>query len=1163
MKRQIISGLLSMAMLLSMLIVGVSAAGEDTLNACGPVGFKDPERITYTEAVSVTGGLGLFAGTTDGRFDPLGTVTRAQMATIIVKMVKGADFNADSYKGGANPFSDTADYQDGWAEGYINACAQMGIVKGYGDGTFQPANPVTAAEALTMVLNALKVDAGAGEWPATVMAKAGELKLAEDLGYAPAADKVLNREQLAVIVNEGVQYKPEGGEALIASVFGVKNINTEHKYGETHCEVCRAAKPGLLTRADLENAVVELGWDYFMKGVKLQYCSQELDKLGKFHGGHHRLDYDKAPEIGTSDSTIYAVCSDYCYKTYYEAIGHRLLGATDSLNCITYDMWRRTENQGVKEPISEDDVDYTIVRWKNSTNNALESVARAREVDKSPYFANFGDYHLTFANGYYPATKEEVEMQTAAVREFLMDWEKNLRPGDILCSHGHAMLYVGNGYILDCTSSPGGGKYDLENGLEVIEPNGSVHRLSTMDWLLSWIFNESKRDWFVAFRPSKGLVIDDGDGILANDLVIDGAASIPENTKSRMEFPAMEIDRTASVMPYNTLVSGQELTYSVKITNRTNDEKFIQYMTYGGAHYQPVDYKGLTVTETVPAGTQFVSATGDVKNDNGKLSWTVDVPAGQTVEVTYTVKVTAAQGESITNEGGFVADIPSNTLTHQVGGKKLGEQELAALAAIADTDIAQWREKFNISALAADLDFADRIYAKMDIDLNLPTLNDLVTNLFPWGPQPNKSTHLNYSDRADMDLFTVNNTPAAEYQKYRDMLVENYWGGYLFFVGEDKFGTSINELRAEYLEPGDILVYVTFSVNGEPLAADILVYAGLNSAGEPAVLELNGTTQKLVLHTGQAARDRIWNAFMPDVSLFFVLRPSQVLENLNVTSFDPAKEPVYGEEPVVTRPTELGTTTLPAASIKMLQTLSYKDLAASMKIKFAYNVYDKIGINGLDSIMKSASGSDITSCTAVVVACFTRDGGEEPNRIYKVRETYDTAAGKMFLQDFYSGTWLPDTGKIPTLDDLKPGDILVLGARGMNSKNTPTADELCVVYQGNGKFVMGGYEGYARTGAYGPVTVGYVYGELDFNGEKPVGEFNFGGSATAMGKVYRTVNDLTTTDEKYGYVKVDSFEHFFTHDPVTGGEWAYAFILRPTQGVYDICDVTYTPEAAN
>ena len=134
--KKTISLLLAVTMLLSMMTMGVHAAQDDTLNACGVVGFKDLERITYTNAVAVTAGIGLFTGTDEGKFEPHGQVTRAQMATIVVKMLKGADFNADSYKGESNPFPDTADFQGGWAEGYINACVQLGIVKGYGDGKF-------------------------------------------------------------------------------------------------------------------------------------------------------------------------------------------------------------------------------------------------------------------------------------------------------------------------------------------------------------------------------------------------------------------------------------------------------------------------------------------------------------------------------------------------------------------------------------------------------------------------------------------------------------------------------------------------------------------------------------------------------------------------------------------------------------------------------------------------------------------------------------------------------------------------------------------------------------------------------------------------------------------------------------------------------------------
>lgn len=190
---------LAMVMLVGMMVIPTSAVSN----------FADESEITYTEAVEVTSGIGLFAGS-DGKFMPQGTVTRAQMATIIVKMLNGSDANADAFKGAAGGFNDTLAFEGGWAEGYINWCASLGVVAGYGDGTFKPGQAVTTAEAVTMILNALKVDAGQGQWPLTVMAKAEELKLFEDMSPKPDTNKALTREELAVIALHGLEYSPEG-----------------------------------------------------------------------------------------------------------------------------------------------------------------------------------------------------------------------------------------------------------------------------------------------------------------------------------------------------------------------------------------------------------------------------------------------------------------------------------------------------------------------------------------------------------------------------------------------------------------------------------------------------------------------------------------------------------------------------------------------------------------------------------------------------------------------------------------------------------------------------------------------------------------------------------------------------------------------------------------
>ena len=213
--KRVLSLALASVMLLGMMVIGASATS-----------FTDDAEIVYTEAVEITAGLGLFAGS-DGKFMPKGTVTRAQMATIIVKMLYGSGINADQYKG-VGTFSDTAAFEGGWAEGYINLCANLKVVAGYPDGTFKPGNQVTTAEAVTMIINALGVDAGTGSWPLTVMSKAEEMKLFEDLSPKPGTNVALTRDELAAIVLPGLKYSPSGATGYTLDTTTGKQVSYDN-----------------------------------------------------------------------------------------------------------------------------------------------------------------------------------------------------------------------------------------------------------------------------------------------------------------------------------------------------------------------------------------------------------------------------------------------------------------------------------------------------------------------------------------------------------------------------------------------------------------------------------------------------------------------------------------------------------------------------------------------------------------------------------------------------------------------------------------------------------------------------------------------------------------------------------------------------------------------
>jgi len=98
-------------------------------------------RQWFNSSISTMANDGLLLGYPDGTFRPNDAITRAEFATIVSRFLNLA------YAGG-NRFSDTDGH---WATAAINTVAYVGWVTGYPDGTFRPDNPITRAEAATIV----------------------------------------------------------------------------------------------------------------------------------------------------------------------------------------------------------------------------------------------------------------------------------------------------------------------------------------------------------------------------------------------------------------------------------------------------------------------------------------------------------------------------------------------------------------------------------------------------------------------------------------------------------------------------------------------------------------------------------------------------------------------------------------------------------------------------------------------------------------------------------------------------------------------------------------------------------------------------------------------------------------------------------------------------
>ncbi len=109
--------------------------------------FTDVEKdMWFNTAVSTMAAMGVVSGYPDGTFRPNDSITRAEFAAI------AAHFD----ESGNNSHASFTDIYDNWAHKEIDTAAGNGWILGYEDGTFQPQQLITRAEAMTMVNRVLQ-----------------------------------------------------------------------------------------------------------------------------------------------------------------------------------------------------------------------------------------------------------------------------------------------------------------------------------------------------------------------------------------------------------------------------------------------------------------------------------------------------------------------------------------------------------------------------------------------------------------------------------------------------------------------------------------------------------------------------------------------------------------------------------------------------------------------------------------------------------------------------------------------------------------------------------------------------------------------------------------------------------------------------------------------
>ena len=96
----------------------------------------------------------LFRSYTDGTIRPSNNISRAEVATIFFRLL--TDEARTQYDKTTSSFSDIKD--GAWCCRAVSTLTNMGIIKGYTDGSFQPNKSITRAELATIIARFAKLD---------------------------------------------------------------------------------------------------------------------------------------------------------------------------------------------------------------------------------------------------------------------------------------------------------------------------------------------------------------------------------------------------------------------------------------------------------------------------------------------------------------------------------------------------------------------------------------------------------------------------------------------------------------------------------------------------------------------------------------------------------------------------------------------------------------------------------------------------------------------------------------------------------------------------------------------------------------------------------------------------------------------------------------------
>ena len=160
--------------------------------------FYDVKGTKYEGVVDRVASLGIINGVSESTFAPNKSVTRAELAKMIV-FTRGLQDYAET-SGLKADFSDTKGH---WAESYIAAAEDLGFLNGYTDGTFRPDAEVSYAEVIAIILRGLgyvNIDETSGTtWYSGYIKRMFEIDLGRGVDVSTSYEAAAKRGEVAIL----------------------------------------------------------------------------------------------------------------------------------------------------------------------------------------------------------------------------------------------------------------------------------------------------------------------------------------------------------------------------------------------------------------------------------------------------------------------------------------------------------------------------------------------------------------------------------------------------------------------------------------------------------------------------------------------------------------------------------------------------------------------------------------------------------------------------------------------------------------------------------------------------------------------------------------------------------------------------------------------------